>query len=127
MDWDYFMSMSYILATSEQVYYLLVEYLQESNALHPQVCGQVALAAVDRFSGSAGGLGGAGSGSGFRGGLDESLMEGIVDDEDDAAGRPATPAAPRQSAPLPEQASAGSQSMRLGTAPRLRTRLFAAQ
>ena len=92
-----------------------------------QVCSQVALAAVDRSQSGPGGAGALGSGAGFRGGLDESLMEGTADEEDEAAGVPATSGAPKQPPALPGQGSMGSQSMRLGTAPRLRTRLFAAQ
>lgn len=98
-----------------------------SQEFEVQVCSQVAFAAVDRSQGGPGTAGGLGSGSGFRGGLDESLMEGTADDEDEASGGPATSAGPKQAATLPEQASMGSQSMRLGTAPRLRTRLFAAR
>ena len=91
------------------------------------MCGQVALAAVDRSSTGLGSAGASGSGSGFRGGLDESLMEGTADEEDEAGGPRATAAAPVQLPALPEQGSMGSQGMRLGTAPRLRTRFFAAQ
>ena len=95
-----------------------------------QVCSQVALAAVDRSAvgdGTAGIPGTAGSGAGFRGGLDEGLMGGMADEDGEALGPSATSAAPQQPSGLPEQGSLGSQSVRLGTPPRLRTRLFAAQ
>ena len=95
-----------------------------------QMCSQVALAAVDRSAageGAAGVTGTASSGAGFRGGLDEGLMGGTADEDGEALGPPATSGAPHQPSGLPEQGTLGSQSMRLGTAPRLRTRLFAAQ
>ena len=78
---------------------------------------------------SATGLGPVGtSGSGFRGGLDEGLMEGAADDDEDAGGMPGSSAGtPQPRAPLPDQNSGSSQSMHLSTAPRLRTRLFAAR
>ena len=98
------------------------------NAFYLQVCGQVALAAVDRSSAGLGSAGASGSGSGFRGGLDEGLMEGTADDEEDAGGVPgSSPGAAQLQAPPPEQIAASSQSMHLSTAPRLRTRLFAAR
>ena len=70
----------------------------------------------------------AGSGAGFRGGLDEGLMGGTADENGEALGPPATSGAlQQQPSGLPKQGSLGSQSVRLGTAPRLRTRMFAAQ
>ena len=82
---------------------------------------------MDRSLNGLGPAGASGSGSGFRGGLDESLMEGTADDEEDAGGVPGSSSgAPQLRAPLPDQKS-GSSSMHLSTAPRLRTRLFAAR
>ena len=101
--------------------------LSPNGAAALQVCSQVALAAVDRSQSGPGAAGTSGSGAGFRGGLDESLMEGTANEEDETAKGPAASAAPKQPPALPEQGSLGSQSIRLGTAPRLRTRLFAAR
>ena len=95
-----------------------------------QVCSQVALAAIDRSAAGEGAAcitGTAGSGAGFRGGLDEGLMGGTANEDGEVLGLPATSGPPQQPSGLPEQGSLGSQSVRLGTAPRLRTRLFAAQ
>lgn len=92
------------------------------------MCGQVALAAVDKSLSGLGSAGALGSGSGFRGGLDEGLMGGTADDDEDAGVGPGSSSgAPQLQAPPPEQKGAGSQSVQLSTAPRLRTRLFAAR
>ena len=83
---------------------------------------------MDRFSTGLGSAGASGSGSGFRGGLDESLMEGTADDDEDAGVIPSSSSgAPEPRAPLPDQKSGSGQGMHLSTAPRLRTRLFAAR
>ena len=83
---------------------------------------------MDRSANGLGPAGMSGSGSGFRGGLDEGLMEGTENDDEDAGEMPGSSlGAPQLWAPPPEQKSASSQSMHLSTAPRLRTRLFAAR
>ena len=83
---------------------------------------------MDRSSNGLGPAGALGSGSGFRGGLDESLMKGTADDDEDGGAMPSSSSgAPQLRALLPDQKSGSSQSMHLSTAPRLRTRLFAAR
>ena len=88
-----------------------------------QVCSQVALAAAEK----APGLGPAGSGaggSGFRGGLDEGLMDGGDDEIEEGARVGGGGGGPPAAAGSPPATAGGS---RVNGAPRLRTRLFAAQ
>ncbi len=92
-----------------------------------QVCSQVALAAAEKQPGLGSAYSGAG-GSGFRGGLDEGLMDGGDDEMEEGtrvggAGPPAR--GPPTVAGDPTAVAAGET--RVGGAPRLRTRLFAAQ
>ncbi len=99
-----------------------------------QVCSQVALAAAERTAGlgdSTSGSGGAAGTSGFRGGLDEGLMDGGDEEEAEdggSRGGGGGGGAPARGPSLPSgDAAAAVGGARLGGAPRLRTRLFAAQ
>ncbi|CAL8466413.1 g5949 [Coccomyxa elongata] len=99
-----------------------------------EVCSQVALAAAERTAGlgdSMSGSGGAAGTSGFRGGLDEGLMDGGDEEEAEDGGSRVGGGgggAPVRGPSLPPgDAVAAVGGARLGGAPRLRTRLFAAQ
>ena len=96
----------------------------------------MALAAAERSAGlgqgASGSTGGAGA-SGFRGGLDEGLMDGGDEEEAEDGGSRiggggGGSGAPARGPSLPAgDAAATAGEARLGGAPRLRTRLFAAQ
>ena len=97
-----------------------------------QVCSRVALATVDKVASSLTTSPSGNQSSGFRGGLDEGLMEADQDDEEEdesekAANSAREADAPARVASLPAATDPMGRGPRTGGAPRLRTRLFAAQ